>query len=98
MEGRDEQAAGAGFDGDVAEGGQREAVVGLEVVQQAPLAAVGQDLVVDRSEEHTSEIQSHLNFVFRLLLEKKKKIQLAPCIIGRNFYLFVTSRRRLHFG
>src|SRR5260370_8209525 len=26
----------------------------------------------DRSEEHTSELQSHLNLVSRLLLEKKK--------------------------
>src|SRR5260370_30143381 len=26
----------------------------------------------DRSEEHTSELQSHLNLVCRLLLEKKK--------------------------
>src|SRR5260370_10755677 len=26
----------------------------------------------DRSEEHTSELQSHLNIVCRLLLEKKK--------------------------
>src|SRR6185369_9797238 len=28
-----------------------------------------------RSEEHTSELQSHLNLVCRLLLEKKKKIK-----------------------
>src|SRR5260370_13406020 len=28
-----------------------------------------------RSEEHTSELQSHLNLVCRLLLEKKKKQQ-----------------------
>src|SRR5260370_27719788 len=28
---------------------------------------------LDRSEEHTSELQSHLNLVCRLLLEKKKK-------------------------
>src|SRR5260370_7022534 len=28
---------------------------------------------LNRSEEHTSELQSHLNFVCRLLLEKKKK-------------------------
>src|SRR5260370_4883813 len=28
-----------------------------------------------RSEEHTSELQSHLNLVCRLLLEKKKQIQ-----------------------
>src|SRR5260370_26131672 len=30
--------------------------------------------VGSRSEEHTSELQSHLNLVCRLLLEKKKKI------------------------
>src|SRR5260370_11333830 len=29
-----------------------------------------------RSEEHTSELQSHLNLVCRLLLEKKKDISL----------------------
>src|SRR5260370_9974236 len=29
-----------------------------------------------RSEEHTSELQSHLNLVCRLLLEKKKKLLL----------------------
>src|SRR5690242_20995556 len=28
-----------------------------------------------RSEEHTSELQSHVNLVCRLLLEKKKEIQ-----------------------
>src|SRR3954464_6943836 len=31
-----------------------------------------------RSEEHTSELQSHDNLVCRLLLEKKKKIIHAP--------------------
>src|SRR5260370_9202277 len=30
-----------------------------------------------RSEEHTSELQSHLNLVCRLLLEKKKQSQAA---------------------
>src|SRR5260370_11220416 len=37
---------------------------------------VRQDIGVshyNRSEEHTSELQSHLNLVCRLLLEKKKK-------------------------
>src|SRR5260370_27662063 len=29
--------------------------------------------LTNRSEEHTSELQSHLNLVCRLLLEKKKK-------------------------
>src|SRR5260370_31474964 len=28
---------------------------------------------IERSEEHTSELQSHLNLVCRLLLEKKKR-------------------------
>src|SRR5260370_26633724 len=31
-----------------------------------------------RSEEHTSELQSHLNLVCRLLLEKKNKKQQHP--------------------
>src|SRR5260370_23794862 len=42
------------------------------------------DRVDRRSEEHTSELQSHLNLVCRLLLEKKKKKQRGeapnPCI------------------
>src|SRR2546429_6649142 len=35
---------------------------------------VGFDFVEVRSEEHTSELQSRLHLVCRLLLEKKKKI------------------------
>src|SRR5438477_7941960 len=33
-----------------------------------------------RSEEHTSELQSHVNLVCRLLLEKKKGL-LAPAVL-----------------
>src|SRR5260370_15681487 len=33
-----------------------------------------------RSEEHTSELQSHLNLVCRLLLEKKKNKSTASCL------------------
>src|SRR5260370_29406338 len=33
----------------------------------------GELVDIERSEEHTSELQSHLNLVCRLLLEKKKK-------------------------
>src|SRR2546422_3561549 len=41
--------------------------------QHAPELAVVVDLAVeDRSEEHTSELQSRLHLVCRLLLEKKK--------------------------
>src|SRR5260370_8938941 len=32
-----------------------------------------------RSEEHTSELQSHLNLVCRLLLEKKKNVSSRRC-------------------
>src|SRR5260370_29485787 len=39
----------------------------LEDARQRELAEL-----VSRSEEHTSELQSHLNLVCRLLLEKKK--------------------------
>src|SRR5690242_21428651 len=56
----------------------------LRAVMCVPLVALGQSsavprergaLYVDskRSEEHTSELQSHVNLVCRLLLEKKKK-------------------------
>src|SRR5260370_9874778 len=41
-------------------------------VQAGDLA--GQPGLGQRSEEHTSELQSHLNLVCRLLLEKKKKL------------------------
>src|SRR6266480_6363381 len=38
-----------------------------------------------RSEEHTSELQSHVNLVCRLLLEKKKKkIVLLPPILKKK--------------
>src|SRR5256885_14042166 len=37
------------------------------------LAALAVQFIVDRSEEHTSELQSPCNLVCRLLLEKKKK-------------------------
>src|SRR5260370_3706676 len=45
--------------------------IGLEVSRQ--LATLGYRVMLTaRSEEHTSELQSHLNLVCRLLLEKKK--------------------------
>src|SRR5260370_16644609 len=37
------------------------------------LQRMHQRKITDRSEEHTSELQSHLNLVCRLLLEKNKK-------------------------
>src|SRR5260370_16543713 len=37
-------------------------------------------LALSRSEEHTSELQSHLNFLSLLLLEKKKNINIIPSV------------------
>src|SRR2546427_6758327 len=57
-----------------------EAVLGLDASEQAFL---------DRSEEHTSELQSQSNLVCRLLLEKKKSkkpflsvVRKRPCIVS----------------
>src|SRR5438477_2004552 len=36
----------------------------------------GSEMARIRSEEHTSELQSHVNLVCRLLLEKKKRLSL----------------------
>src|SRR5260370_25238905 len=49
-------------------------VLGRHVPWQTALGVVchGTCLPRTRSEEHTSELQSHLNLVCRLLLEKKK--------------------------
>src|SRR5260370_14676721 len=51
--------------------------VGMHLVAWLPPGiddqAAAQQAATHRSEEHTSELQSHLNLVCRLLLEKKKK-------------------------
>src|SRR5260370_897640 len=49
-----------------------------------------------RSEEHTSELQSHLNLVCRLLLEKKKNINAIYilCEISVDFSFFFLMIRR----
>src|SRR2546422_5391864 len=42
-----------------------------------------------RSEEHTSELQSRLHLVCRLLLEKKKN---SYCLVYRSPYLYSAQR------
>src|SRR5207248_10454575 len=46
-----------------------------DAVHPHPRAAAVAAVVLDRSEEHTSELQSPYDLVCRLLLEKKKKTQ-----------------------
>src|SRR5690242_8061019 len=58
---------------DVADAAEKAAEARLENAGQACNAA--KRFIVMRSEEHTSELQSHVNLVCRLLLEKKKKQQ-----------------------
>src|SRR5256885_3538735 len=43
--------------------------------------------VVDRSEEHTSELQSPCNLVCRLLLEKKKKHIYVTLVLAVKYQL-----------
>src|SRR3989442_11116795 len=43
------------------------------IIPEGGYNEVGIDLVIQRSEEHTSELQSRPHLVCRLLLEKKKK-------------------------
>src|SRR5260370_6055354 len=48
-------------------------LLGLTAAQDSHLASGADWVEAGRSEEHTSELQSHLNLVCRLLLEKKNK-------------------------
>src|SRR5260221_1670995 len=47
--------------------------LGPSSARDAPARAVDPSWFYNRSEEHTSELQSHSDLVCRLLLEKKKK-------------------------
>src|SRR2546422_6885935 len=54
-------------------GGTSNAMSVLVGTAPAPPQGIGVIQLVSRSEEHTSELQSRLHLVCRLLLEKKKK-------------------------
>src|SRR2546430_8725347 len=58
----------------------RRGVVTPEMEFVAIREGVAPDFVRERSEEHTSELQSQSNLVCRLLLEKKKKKQTQTLI------------------
>src|SRR5260370_3426641 len=50
----------------------------------------------DRSEEHTSELQSHLNLVCRLLLEKKKHTSALQSHLNLVCRLLLEKKERAH--
>src|SRR5260370_12418453 len=51
------------------------------IIHDDPILCSGEIRYQGRSEEHTSELQSHLNLVCRLLLEKKKKMLPLPILL-----------------
>src|SRR2546422_6942039 len=53
------------------------------------MRTVGTSLIILRSEEHTSELQSRLHLVCRLLLEKKKKTKTNIFDALTNSTLFI---------
>src|SRR2546427_1300695 len=64
----------------------RDVGLGQLGIEPQRLSARGQGLGPERSEEHTSELQSQSNLVCRLLLEKKKKAMSGACLkpLGRS--------------
>src|SRR5260221_10750022 len=63
-------------------GGQEQLAAGVNPAFNRERFEEAHDLVVKaRSEEHTSELQSHSDLVCRLLLEKKKKNQTCASLL-----------------
>src|SRR5687767_15310883 len=58
-----------------------------------PISTVSENLVVARSEEHTSELQSLAYLVCRLLLEKKKKNHYLQKYTN---YIYLPTEYRTH--
>src|SRR5690348_18106851 len=55
---------------------RRPLMTGVKAVDNLiPIGKGQRELIIGRSEEHTSELQSPVHLVCRLLLEKKKKKQ-----------------------
>src|SRR2546422_5442435 len=70
----------------------------LLVHKQAGLGArvLGHAGITVRSEEHTSELQSRLHLVCRLLLEKKKKIKKHTIIRGHKQHTSTLTPQMRH--
>src|SRR2546422_8133492 len=71
---------------------RQSAILAFGILVAAPMTAQQWSCDQDRSEEHTSELQSRLHLVCRLLLEKKKKyIQHCIVCIIASFYVSYTT-------
>src|SRR5687768_18052547 len=73
----------------------------LSADRKAELARIGRSQELEprldrRSEEHTSELQSRLHLVCRLLLEKKKKIIGSTHDDHRSHQLAVSREQMVH--
>src|SRR2546429_5818892 len=64
--------------------GVGDALIGAEEVGTVDQSLRGRQLLRFRSEEHTSELQSRLHLVCRLLLEKKKMTIASPTSVARD--------------
>src|SRR2546422_2701233 len=68
----------------------------LQVIVRGPqgsrAVALPENCLRERSEEHTSELQSRLHLVCRLLLEKKKKHKSTVCLCSRICKTYDRSR------
>src|SRR5205809_5757377 len=60
-------------------------------------SGAGAAALADRSEEHTSELQSRLHLVCRLLLEKKKKTNFSINDFGNKRIVQITDCIRMVF-
>src|SRR5260370_4826784 len=59
---------------------------------ESPTTSIASSVWEVRSEEHTSELQSHLNLVCRLLLEKKKtRTKLHSCSHNKRCLLRINA-------
>src|SRR5256885_7283265 len=74
----------------------------MRTAQQRIFFLLGQqtgknDLVAQRSEEHTSELQSPCNLVCRLLLEKKKKKKKYIITYHTHLYILHNEYTKIKF-
>src|SRR5437667_1860836 len=66
---------------------------GVLIAEGTPRDIQANPAVIERSEEHTSELQSHHDLVCRLLLEKKKEV-LGTNVNGEHIHKILTHDTR----